>query len=471
MGMQSFAPGLNTVVMRAGWLFACVLTGVIVVFFSGLADNNPVRLVALPAALALVFFLVFDKGSLFLLLVALRAPIDPLLESTRIAPFLGLGAVFNALIILIAILHFAERPRPFVRVVVPMWLPLILIMGFATARAPDRAEGVRTFLVYLTYAAVFAVPLCLKQCRENLRFCMYVVLASSVIPAMYGAVDFAQFGCGRADYRICSTFNHPNIFAFYLVLVISLAFCLLKSDSLKNRLGGRFALGIYIAYLVVLLVLTKTRSAWAAAFFVFALYGLMFERRYLVYIALACLLALLVPDVRDRLLELDTSVQVLSEMPHNSYEWRTLMWQSAWDWMPLSSLPLGNGLNSFQYYSIIFFPYAYGVNHGAHSVYVQWLFEAGIAGVLCAAWLFYRLFAFLLKGFRHDRLGMAIVITIFIEYLIVSYADNMLGYLSFNWYFWFVMGSACAVILARNDAARDAEAARAVGHTPTGGTA
>lgn len=35
-----------------------------------------------------------------------------------------------------------------------------------------------------------------------------------------------------------------------------------------------------------------------------------------------------------------------------------------------------------------------------------------------------------------------------LEYLVVSYSDNMLDYLAFNWYFWFVMGTACAVAVA-----------------------
>jgi hypothetical protein len=31
-------------------------------------------------------------------------------------------------------------------------------------------------------------------------------------------------------------------------------------------------------------------------------------------------------------------------------------------------------------------------------------------------------------------------------YLLVCYSDNMLDYLAFNWYFWFLLGTACACI-------------------------
>ena len=49
--------------------------------------------------------------------------------------------------------------------------------------------------------------------------------------------------------------------------------------------------------------------------------------------------------------------------------------------------------------------------------------------------------------------------TIVFEYLVMSYSDNMLSYLSFNWYFWFLMGTACAV-------ATSAAKEKTAGHEP-----
>jgi putative inorganic carbon (HCO3(-)) transporter len=343
-------------------------------------------------------------------------------------------------------------------IVIPMWLPLVLVMMFEAARSPDRIQGLRTFLGYLTSIAVFIIPFYLKQCQKDMGFCIRLLLLSSVAPAFYAFVDFAHGGMGGENgNRVASLFPHPNIFAFYLVVVISLTFFMLKSKAIRPPPGQSWLLVAYIAVLLVDLLLTKTRSAWAACGVVFIVYGLMFERRYLVYIALAAVAALFVPVVQDRLMDLNAAPVYWSyASTQNSYEWRQLIWKSGLSWMSLSALPLGYGLQSFAYYSTEFFQLAGGTHWGAHNVYVQWLFEAGIVGLLCAAWLFYRVLSILKMGMRDDRLGTVIVITIVLEYLVVSYSDNMLEYLAFNWYFWFVVGTACSIVVARQAQASSA---------------
>lgn len=431
-------------------LLACVFVGAIAVPYGAWVGDNLIRIVALPTVLALLFFLILDKSNLFLLLILIRVPIDPMIEATRFG-LLSVGAVLNALIILIAFWLFIERPRAVSRIVIPMWLPLVLIMLFETARAPDLVQGIRTFLGYLTSVAVFTVPFYLKQCQKDMHFCIRLILLSSLIPVLYGFVDFAQGGYTNVPGdRISSTLPHPNIFAFYLVLVISLAFYMVKSSVMKTSMAQRWLVAAYMGVLMVLLVLTKTRSAWAACLVVFVVYGLMFERKYLIYVAVASVLALLVPAVQDRLADLYTGRQYWTNgIPQNSYEWRKMIWEAGWVWMELTALPLGYGLDSFAYRSIEFYGAANGVQSGAHNVYVQWLFEAGVVGLLCAAWLYFRLLSLLRMGMKEDRLGTVIVITVVMEYLVVSYSDNMLSYLGFNWYYWFVLGTACSIIVAR----------------------
>jgi hypothetical protein len=431
-------------------LLACAFLGAIAVPYGAWVGDNLIRIVALPVVLTLLFFFILDKSKLFLLIIFIRAASDPIVEATRFGP-LSVGAVLNALIILIAFLLVVERPRVIARTALPMWGPLMLIVLFEAMRSPDLVTGIRTFLGYLSYAAVFTAPFYLKECQKNMRFCIGLVLLSSLVPVVYGFVDFAHGGQGGAlAGRIQSTFSHPNIFAFYLVFVISLTFYLIKNPAMNMSRVQRCVLALYMAMLLVLLVLTKTRSAWAASLVVFFVYGAIFERRYLIYLAVGCGLALLVPDIQDRLLDAyySKSEFVQDNYMLNSYEWRKLMWQSAWNWMQLKKMVFGYGLASFPYYSLDFFPLANGTQWSAHSVYVEWFFDAGVVGVMCAAWLFYRLFYVLKIGMKKDKLGAVIMMTVVIEYLVASYSDNMLGYLAFNWYFWFVMGTACAVAVA-----------------------
>ena len=433
-----------------GVAFISVFTGLFSVFYGSWVDEKMVRIVLVPGVLVLMFLFFADKTKLFLLLLLFRVTVDPLIEATRIGP-LSAGALMNVLVLLIAVLLFAERPKVVSGIVFPMWLPLVMAMAIAAVRAPELGKGVRVFLGYMTSIAMFIAPFYLKQCQKDLGFTIRLVLLSSLVPAFYAFVDYAQGGMGGVNgNRVSSVFPHANIFAFYLLVVITLAFYMVKSQFLKVSWFTRWLLLAYIGVLIVDLLLTKTRSAWAACAVVFFVYGLLFERKYLLYIVGAAGLAFLVPDVRDRLLELNSGqIYWSNNMPANSYEWRKMIWESGIGYMKLSAYPIGYGSQSFAFYSIDFFPLANGGNWGAHNVYVQWFFEAGILGVLCAAWLFYRLFAILKLGMRGDKLGTVMIITVVLEYLVVAFSDNMLDYLAFNWYFWFVLGTACAIIVAQ----------------------
>ncbi|MEO8003695.1 MAG: O-antigen ligase family protein [Betaproteobacteria bacterium] len=433
-----------------GLLLVCTCMGYVSVLYGTWVDEKLLRIVLLPAALFVGFLFILDKKALFILIIMVRIPIDSIVEATRFGS-MSAGAAMNGLVILIAFLMFIEQPRTVSKTVIPMWAPLVVVMLLATLRSPEVAQATRTVMAYLTNVAIFMIPFYLKQCQKDMRFSIYIVLLSSLVPAFYAFVDYAQGGYGGMyGDRVSSTLPHPNIFAFYLVIVISMAFYLLKSPLTKMSATRRWVLAAYICVLIVDLGLTKTRSAWAACYVMFLIYGLVFERKFLIYIAIASALALLVPSIQDRLLDLNTAnLYWTYGVPQNSYEWRKLIWEEAWDWMKPGALPFGYGLGSFAYYSLEFFSLANRTRWGAHNVYVQWLFEAGVVGLVCAAWLYYRLLALLKKGLKHDKLATVIMITVVVEYLVIAYSDNMLDYLAFNWYFWFVLGTACSIIVTR----------------------
>jgi O-antigen ligase len=184
----------------------------------------------------------------------------------------------------------------------------------------------------------------------------------------------------------------------------------------------------------------------------------MFERKYLLYLILVPALALLVPSVRDRLLDLGAGNEVIQYSRLNSFAWRLLLWKSSMEWMSVANSVFGYGLNSFKQFSPIFFQLAGTTNFGAHNTYIQWFFETGIIGVISAAWMHVWLFVSLKLGVAYDKLRSSLAILMLIAYLFFAFSDNMLDYLSFNWYFWFFIGAACAIaVVYKKDA--DAEAA------------
>jgi len=173
-------------------------------------------------------------------------------------------------------------------------------------------------------------------------------------------------------------------------------------------------------------------------------YASIVDKRYLLCLPLVPFIIYL-PGVAERLSDLQTGNLDYGYAQLNSYEWRKILWQSALDWLmenPSEYLVLGYGLGSFEHYQPLFFPRGEGV--GAHNALLQIFFEMGILGVLGVLWLFVSLFAKLKVGYSFDKAGAMIMMTLALAYLVASYSDNMLDYLVFQWYFWFIMGVVCA---------------------------
>jgi putative inorganic carbon (hco3(-)) transporter len=432
-------------------LFA-ILTGMAVPAFVGAVDGSPAKALALPAVLLLVMLLVYSRVALLTGILLLRAFCDVFFDATRISlggVQIGLGFLVNVFVIMIALLLVAETPKLLPKKMFLLWLPFLLCGLVGVIMAPAVADALRAYLAQLSYCAVFVCAFYIVRTPEDFKRCARIVLVSSILPVIYGLIDIAVQGGvhGPNGARLQSTFAHPNIYAFYLTLVIALGFYILKSDTYKLTQGQKIGLGAWLALLLAMLALTQTRSAWIACGAMFLGYGLLFERRYLVYMLVVPVLALMIPDVRDRVLDLGAGNEVKLYAKLNSFAWRLYIWESGLQWMQPSRYLLGYGIDSFAFYSPTFFPLAGKTHFGAHSMYVQWLFELGALGLLACLWIYGRVLWTLKQLAAYNRLGAFILIVMVLQYLIVSASDNMAAYLAFNWYFWFVLGSGCALLV------------------------
>jgi len=444
---------LKSLIVPVGIALLCAFMGQFTVVYVGAVSDSLIRVALLPLVIILMLVLVTDKQHLFLLIMLFRTIGDPIFDAAKFTLgglSIGVGALVNALMILIALMYVIERPVNQVRHSIPLWAPVLLLVILASAfRSPDHVNALRTVLVLVSYGAVFLVPFYLRKENDGIRFSINIVLLSSLLPALYAFFDIATgWGQGGVDgFRLKSSFSHANIFAFYLLLVVSLLFYQLKDKAQPLSPVNRLLFVSYLFLLLAFLVLTKTRSAWLACFLIFGIYGLRHERRLLVYLVLAPLLALLLPDVRDRLLDLTADNVYDPYAQLNSFDWRVEIWKSGLAWMKPMSLLIGNGLDSFAFTSPQFFALAGDKNFGAHNVYVQWFFETGLVGISFFVWVFYKLLYRLSRRFASDSAGTTIVISLVIAYLLVCASDNMVDYLSFNWYFWFICGTFCSAAM------------------------
>jgi O-antigen ligase len=429
-----------------GFLIAACL-GIFVALFGSVIGEHVGLIVALPAAMIIGFLFLYNRYLLLFLIILSRASLDVVLDATKFGSF-GLGAVLNALVIIIAIFAIFERPNPVRKIIKQTWLVFLGIACLSIFMSPVPLTAVKSFLALVSYASIFAVAIVLIKSEDDYGRWMKAVFLSSIVPVLYAFVNIAHGGFHSNDensFRINSTFAHPNVFAFYLVLIISLSFYFFKTKASYIPLFIRRILPMYIFLLLALLVLTKTRSAWASCFLFFTLYAFLFERKYLLYLLLAPVVALMIPEVRDRLLDLGQGNEVVNYSKLNSFAWRKLIWHDGFHFMSPSHYFFGYGLEAFKERSPDFFTMSGGNKHGAHSVYVQLFFETGAFGLAAYIWLHFKTATLLLTFYKKNKLMIFTMIMFLLEFAFEAYADNMLVYLSYSWYLWFVLGAAYAV--------------------------
>ncbi len=431
-------------------LFA-VLAGAGLPGYIGAVDNSLARAMALPAMLLLGLLLMYSRTALLMLIILGRASGDVFFDATKVSlgPLqIGVGGLINIFVILIALLLVIEKPALLPKKMLGMWVPFLLIGAASIAFSPVKGDAVRLYLALISYFAIFVSAFYLVRCAEDFKRCVRLVLWSALFPAVYGLLNIAIHGAviGPNGARLQSTFSHPNIYAFYLTLVISMGFYVLKSATYKLSTPARIGLSAYCLLMMALLLLTQTRSAWIACFALFAAYAVLFERRYLLYLIVLPVLGLLVPSVRERVLDLGAGNEVIQYAKLNSFAWRVYLWESGLHYMQATHYLLGYGIDSFQHFSPTFFPLAGKTNFNAHNLYVQWIFELGAAGLLAYLYLMARVLWVLKMLLPINRLGAFVLLAMVIQYLMVSASDNMAYYLAFNWYFWLMIGAGCAVV-------------------------
>jgi putative inorganic carbon (HCO3(-)) transporter len=390
-----------------------------------------------------------------------RASSDPLfnLLGGDVAGSMGVGAILNALAISIAFVLLVRWPLTAPFSIVGIWGPFLLVAFASTLYAPDFVAAMRLALVLLSYWSFFIIPFFIWRSPDDVSRFVMLVIVSSVIPSLYALVDMAQGLSDLTEFRLQSTFSHANIYAFYLVLLLGLALYVRSSRIIRVTPKVRMLITLYIPFLLVLLMLTKTRSAWATCGLMFLVYAFWVDRKFLAGFLLIPVLVAGDPSVIDRLTdvteptEIDSFTQLSDSTRLNSYEWRQALWDSAIPQIFEKPL-LGHGLESFKPSAPSFFPLIGPEGIDGHNFYLQTGFEMGLLGVFAWVWLLGSVWRQLLKGRRRDPPGVLIISCILIGYMLECFSDNMHFYLSFNWYFWFVIGTICAWIYNEERAQR-----------------
>lgn len=382
------------------------------------------------------------------LLLLTRASLDPVLRLTDFGG-ISVGALLNLSLIILFFGGLAQSRGTISLSVIKLWAGFIVVGLLSVIISPTPVASFRAFVSVLTYFSIFSFAYSFVRSSEDVKTIMKLIVYSSFIPFCVSIVQFVlpELSTTRDGFRLHGSFMHPNIFAFYLVLISAVCFYCIKSEVVF--FSKRFIRLCYvlIPLSAVCLVATQTRSAWIAFFAIFFIYGLLYERKYVVVMCALAILALFLPFVQERLADLASDSQTTEGGGEklNSYAWRQVVWISSWDFIQ-NKLFIGHGYNTFSYYFLDFFPLEGEKQFDAHNAYVQIAFDMGFLGVFSFLVLLLGVLLKYLTQFSLDPKGNSVFIGVIAAFMLVCYSDNMLFYLSYCWYLWLFLGSGCAFL-------------------------
>jgi O-antigen ligase len=285
----------------------------------------------------------------------------------------------------------------------------ISLLSGLTAEAPGLTWRM-AFQIALLIANVWSLLQCLRS-REDVEKAIHILKISGVAVLLYGLFQFigwplgidthwlmkimprnptipymftipgAVVMAGRSVVRLSSTFFDWNIFAAFVVLILSLSL-----SQLAWRMGRRMPLrreALLAALGVFILFFTFSRSSWigmAVALAVLALAWRRFFRRGKVRLALGLTAVVLLLGIWSGWGPFGfvrTRMEMMFEGDASIYK-HTIYAQAALE-MFRRSPALGVGLHNFSaYYTGHFDPNDFGTT--AHSAYLTFFAETGLLG-------------------------------------------------------------------------------------------
>ena len=429
-------------------VLGALLVGAVTLVLATLITRNVLFIAALPFAAVAFLLMALNIRHMFIFILMTRACLDPVLMQTKIAGGAGgIGALLNLFVVVMAFLMVLRQPEVLKKNSTAIaWMVFLALAALTIFYSPQPKDTFKLLLNLSTYVAVFVVPFFIVKDKKDNRFWIKLILISSVIPISTANLGFiTKLEILNADGRLSGFFTHANILAFYTVFIIKVCFYVLRTRMFRLSPGVRLFAWLYILDLFAVLMITQTRSAWISCVAMFLIYGLLKERKVLFVMVLAAGLLFSLPMVRERMADLGQGTGARSGEKLNSWAWRVQLWKNAWPSIQERFL-VGHGLGNFSYLSRDFAGYSAEKKWGvpAHNVYVELLAETGIFGLLTYLSIYLTI---LRKFFRRlkekkDFLSReaALIFSYVIGYLMASFSDNALYYLSFNWYFWFFLG-------------------------------
>ncbi|MFH1642942.1 MAG: O-antigen ligase family protein [Nanoarchaeota archaeon] len=366
--------------------------------------NFPIIFNIVPIVFVIFLLLFIKNKNLFLRLIILSMPIltgGAYFSSIMNNSMFGIGilGILNILIpLLVFFTLFFKRPKDSSFGLNTPIIVFLFILGCGIFYSPSFVRSTREWfriaMPISLYYLVLNIGLKVNNKKEFFLKIIKCVILSSLIPLFVGFFQLingdSRFVVGGLK-RIYSTFGHPNNFAAFLIVCISLLFFMFVNEN-KSRKKC-----FYLACILLMLfslIFTFARIGWIAFFVCFSVIGVMkYRKHYVLFIVAIMFICLYMPAISNPLFS--------RLKPDSSFYLRFSLNQFSWDLFEKSPL-FGHGLASYpflskQHFGFVSTMYGQEVGLPQHNDYLRFLTEDGVLGLI--AYLFF-IFLCLKLSFR-----------------------------------------------------------------------
>lgn len=320
---------------------------------------------------------IFAKPMIWLSLTVFLTPFLPTMVCIAMIIFTGLSLFLKLMIIPEFKLKYFKSN---------LWILLfILVIAVSAFTSISVEESYQIALVMIAFAMSYFVIINTVETKKQLKFLLYLFVIAAALSAVYGIYQYI-FGDVYSQawldsemfedikMRVYSTFENPNVYGEYLILVIPIAVGLMWTE--KGFWKKLFLLGI-VGVTTLAMVLTFSRGCWLGILFALALLAIMIDRRFILLgvVALLAMPFVLPETIINRFMS-------IGDMSDSSTSYRVYIWMGT-----LAMLKdywfCGVGLGETSYNTI--YPlYSYNNIEAPHShnLYLQFVSQFGIIGLI-----------------------------------------------------------------------------------------
>lgn len=300
------------------------------------------------------------------------------------------------------------------------------VLIYSSAASYTVKSSFLVMMIYMAFIAFYFILINTIKTRQQLFALAAVLVLAASAAALYGLYQYKFVGTtseswvdtsmfGDIKSRVVSTFDNPNVFGEYMVLVIPIAAAMLWG---QEKWFFRLVTLGFAAVMLVSLMVTYSRGAYVGLMLAVGMFAVLRDKRFII-LGIAGLLLLpfvLPPSVINRFAS-------IGNLQDTSSSYRISVW--------LGSLrivrdfwPSGTGLG-LEPFKLIYPKYSLAAAYALHShnIYIQLLIETGIIGFVVFLGMMFMFYKAVLTGFYKTKDG-------FLSSLMIAVGSGMAGYLA-----------------------------------------